>query len=304
MSEMTIFGGSNLPAHLQGKAEGFNAKAGGGVQVSTSMRALRHGGKIWSVKINKDDENIFKGPDGRNAQDLYVAIVEVRGVVSNRFYTGEYGADDAELKCFSVDGKTADALVKIPEHSNCMQCPHNEFGSRGGGKACADYRRVVLVPVDAQIDPDGSVSNVTLQDSQLRWDIPAASLRNYDGYWQVLDDNNAPMNGVVTRLSFDDDSRFPKIKFSAAGWLNEDQFAAVEAMADDADVKKIIDGAQERSGYKFAHDEEDDAPTQSKPDVTDKKKKTEPVEEKESDSGDASQGPSDDALKNLGVEGF
>lgn len=311
MSEMTIFQGGNVPAHLRGKGSKFNDKAGQGVEVGASMRALSLSGKIWSVRINKDETRTFKDDRGKNSDEMYVAVVDVRGSKSKRYYPGVYkegSKDNAPVKCFSIDALTPHESVKSPEHTDCLRCPKNEFGSKGNGKACADYKRAVIANVDCDINPDQSIANARLGDLQLRVDIPATSLTPFGEYADQLGDLDVPMNGLVTRMQFDDESKHPRVLFKAMAYLDEEQSGVIEKMADEADVQKIIAGDQEVAAYKYAHekdqDEEENVPAQSAPNVQAKGTAPDPAPEaeKESDSGDASKGPSDDTLKGLGVD--
>lgn len=306
-TKMTMFNGGALPAHLQGKSEQFNEAAKAGVEVTAGMRRLKHKGKKWAVRVG-DEDKIFKDANGRNAIDLYLAIVAVRPAKSKRYFPGKWKEDsnnNAPMSCFSVDGVKPDETVNMPEHGDCARCPKNEFGSadNGKGKACGDYKRVIVSPLDGYtINGDGSIEGGGVTGELLRWDVPPSSLKNFGKYAQMLDDNAAPMNGVITCMRIDEDTDYPLIDFAAAGWLSVDDYATVEALFKDNDVQKILDGDQERYRYKFAHEANADEEDSEAAEATEAPKFDAEQKSEERQDGDAS--TFDAKMEELGVEGF
>ena len=51
--------------------------------------------------------------------------------------------------------------------------------------------------------------------------VPPTSLRNLSGYGRQLNKHKAPLAGVLTRLSFDQESEHPVLCFDAVGFLDE-----------------------------------------------------------------------------------
>jgi hypothetical protein len=75
-----------------------------------------------------------------------------------------------------------------------------------------------------------------LKDGKLyQLQIPAASLREFGAYIGKLNavQPAVPYNAVLTRISFDTDMTFPKLKFEPVGWLSAEQYEAAVARFDD-----------------------------------------------------------------------
>lgn len=208
-----------LPAHLKG-AVGVDDSLSANTSSSFPVLSLR--GKVWRLTKDKVQTVIHK-PDEPDepASTLEVVILSANKNLSKVFYAGAYveGSTDGP-DCFSNDGIRPDPSVTDPVHSNCDSCPNNVWGSKitDAGtkiKACADSRRVAVATPDKLSEP-------------LLLRVPGASLQPLAAYSKELAGRGIPYHGVITRLSFDSSSSFPKLQFKAKRYLDEDTFAAAE----------------------------------------------------------------------------
>ena len=197
-----------------------------GVQPSFAVVSFK--GKVWRVKY-KGEEQIVKHPEtGDPLPALVCVIVKGSPQISKIYYEGSYteGSDDAP-KCFSIDGVKPDPGSEEQQCATCAACPKNVWGSKvteqgNKTKACSDSRRLAVVPY-----PD--IKNEAY-GGPLLLRVPPASLQELDSYNRELQRLGYPYNAVVTKITFDHEVAFPKLKFSAARGLTMDEARTVLEM--------------------------------------------------------------------------
>lgn len=227
MSELVTLdntGGSKLPAHLAKALKGqekssLSANVGAGGFDVISIK-----GKRWAITSDGARETVMRPDDpDEPASSLEVIIVAANPNISKVHYTGGYTeGSDSKPTCFSNNGIIPSDESEVKQAAKCALCKHNQWGSRiaengAKGKACSDSRRIVVVPVG---EPD--------RPMLLR--IPANTLRDLAKYGDSLHKRNAPFDGVVTKLTFDNDVAYPKLKFRASRWTTEDEYRQVREL--------------------------------------------------------------------------
>jgi hypothetical protein len=102
------------------------------------------------------------------------------------------------------------------QSEKCSTCPNNQWGSgQGDGKACANSR--VLAIVAADNPSEGEIFLVK---------VSPTGIRHFDKYAATVGTKfQTPLWGVVTELSFSDDS-YPSLRFNFIGPVPEDKLAA------------------------------------------------------------------------------
>jgi hypothetical protein len=213
MSEVIPFDKDNVPSGLGdfiGGVDGNDALSAGVTGGGFSVVSVR--GSKWRVK-HGGEETVLTDSDGEIMSSIRVVMLKASDHVSKNYYEGSYseGVSDAP-SCFSLDGLTPDPSVENPVHSDCQTCPYNQFGSRitdAGTKAkkCADSRRVAVVP-------EGDYANGDYGGPMLLR-VPATSLRHLSDYAKGMRAKGFPYNTVVTRVSFDPEVSYPRLKFNA-----------------------------------------------------------------------------------------
>jgi hypothetical protein len=156
---------------------------------------------------------------------LDVVIVGANPKLSKTFYAKAWDkdAEPTAPDCFSLDGIRPHPESESPQNDLCAQCPHNAWGSKIGPqgqqlKACTDQKRLAVVSAD---DPEGPV--YLLQ-------VTPAALKGLNAYHKELSLRGIPAEIVKTKIGFDTDASFPKLKFGFGGFLDEDTYAAVEPL--------------------------------------------------------------------------
>lgn len=152
----------------------------------------------------------FTFPDG-HTEDEFDAVI-VGYVSTNTYYKERYNPDNiVPPTCFAIGDNPAQ-LVPSPnapeiQANSCAECPLNQWGSDGKGKACKNGRLLAILPPDAAHNTDP----VFLR-------VPPTSLKNFDGYVsKIAAMLKQPPIGVVTRISVDKSSDYLKLNFEPQG---------------------------------------------------------------------------------------
>lgn len=223
----SVFGGA--PA-------GSNDELGAGV--SSSYGVIGYKGKVWSLRYQTTDEVLMREDGDGPRNSIEVVIVKASPAVSKIFYKGGYvEGSNAAPDCWSANGVTPDGSVQNKIHTTCADCPMNAWGSRvteagKQGKACADSRRVAVVPV-------GDIDNERFGGPMLLR-IPAASLKDLKAYGDLLNGYNYPYFAVATRVSFDPKEAYPKFVFQAIRPLTDAEAMKIKALRDDKRVGTVL----------------------------------------------------------------
>ena len=199
--------------------------------VNTGFPVLSYKGKTWAVNEG-DNRTILTRPDDEDTPASYIDVVIVKANrnLSKVYYPNGY-EEGTNLKpvCYSNDGIAPAQDAQDPQAPKCLGCPHNMWGSRitdngSKGKACADSRRVCLVPV-------GELNRPML----LR--IPACSLNDLSAYAELLQRRKVPYAAVVTRIGFDKEVAYPKLTFKTLRLLKQDEIMQIKELL----TKDIVD---------------------------------------------------------------
>jgi hypothetical protein len=131
-----------------------------------------------------------------------------------------------------LDGVGPDVQATEPQNDLCASCPQNAWGSKVTPqgkqiKACSDQKRLAVVSAD---DPTGPI--YLLQ-------VTPAALQGLGKYQKELSLRGIPAEIVRTRVSFDTDASFPKLKFDFGGFLDADTQQEVDKLFGTEEVRQI-----------------------------------------------------------------
>ena len=215
----TMFSGAITP--IAGLDEDTLAVAGG----------ARQGSKRISIK-----GGVFRKYSGGKEigaiedRHMNVIFVKMAHKASRMFYDATYQeGQKVSPVCWSTDSEKPDADVKTPCASTCLDCPKSVKGSGQGGTGTAcrlSWRTAVVLPND----PSGDVMQLVL---------PATSAfgKEDNGRWpfrpyiQHLASHNVSAGRVITKMAFDTKSPTPKVVFSPAGKVPDEDLLAIAAQA-------------------------------------------------------------------------
>lgn len=176
------------------------AEFAGGVQAGgLALPVLSIRGKMFRARLGGEESVLTKD------RELQVILVAARPHVSKRYYDSAYQAGSVEAPaCASLDGKTPTQGDR-KQSTSCATCPHNVFGSKGKGKACNDYKRVIVLPL-----VNGKPVNTPCV-----LDIPATSLRTPKELRGGTDKMLAEYLGALSRHQIDPTTVVSTISFTA-----------------------------------------------------------------------------------------
>lgn len=238
---------SYLPAPAASAAENpfLSGLAGGG----SALASLSFRGKEFSIRRG-DEELALPTP-------LPVLLLGSRVNVSKRYYDKSYTPGETSVpRCWADDGKNPQADGQPPVAPTCAQCPMNVFGTSkrqdgtaGAGKACRDYRRVVVYPL-VEIEGAGLHEALIL-------DIPPTSFKAKKGeptayreMVQTLAQNAAfiqagerTLSAAVTELSFMRGTESPRLVWAVTGWATPEQLTGAIELAQSDDVAEVLNVA-------------------------------------------------------------
>jgi hypothetical protein len=210
---------AKVPAHLAnriGKPSALAEKLVGGISNGETWPRISIKGGRFRIKEG-DAETVLQ------TTTIDVVIVGSNPRLSKTFYAKAWdpNAEPTAPDCSSMDGVRPDANVSEPQNDLCATCPHNAWGSKKGPqgqdlKACSDSKRIAVVSAD---DPSGPVYLML---------VTPAALKDLNQYQKDLSHRGIAPELVRTRIGFDTNASFPKIKFGFGGWLTEDEITAVD----------------------------------------------------------------------------
>ena len=248
MSNLIPFDSAKLPASIA-KAfsisfDDFSTGQKGGFPVISIK------GKVFHIKRG-DEKTLVTKPDGDGepAASLEVIVLKTHPGVAKTYYSKGFSEGSVEKPdCYSNDGTAPAADAQSPQAKKCAACPHNQWGSKitedgKKGKSCADVKHLAVAPAGQINDP-----------MLLR--VPAASLKTWDQYVDLLKKRGVPPPAVVTKVGFDYTVAHPALTFKPVGFIDEAMAVEVKEVLDTDVVQNIIGGAPTAAEV----DNGDDAP--------------------------------------------
>ena len=161
---------------------------------------------------------------------MNVIFVKMAHKASRMFYDATYQeGQKVSPVCWSTDSEKPDADVKTPCASTCLDCTKSVKGSGQGGTGTAcrlSWRTAVVLPND----PSGDVMQLVL---------PATSAFGKEDngrfpfrpYIQHLASHNVSAGRVITKMAFDTKSPTPKVVFSPAGKVPDEELQIIANQA-------------------------------------------------------------------------
>jgi hypothetical protein len=183
------------------------------------------------IRLTK--KKTFKLPDGREAPAGTPLRVVVLDFVSyNAFYDRIWTeGDKTPPACFAL-GSEPKLLVPsnnspVKQADNCEECPNNEWGSKGKGKACGNHRLLAVVEPSGVVD--SPIMLIRLSPTGVKhWDKYVSDIINRFGIGPI---------GVETEIYFDQASDYATLRF---GNPSPNVNLGVHAARQDAATKRLL----------------------------------------------------------------
>jgi hypothetical protein len=233
-----------MPASIQHRlqAMGYNVQDSALSQgVGVQFANVSYKGKVFRIKYGGQETMIVDPQTNQPLQYFDVILVDAKKELSKTYYQNGYqeGSNEAP-DCSSEDGIHPVAPAgKQPQAVDCRTCPWNAFGSKRSNdgvstnsKACADTRKVVVVPA-VNIQNENFGGPMLLR-------IPAASLTGLAQFDRTLSAQGVPFFAAIVRVTFDYTVAYPKLQFQAMRFLSDQEFAEVLALRNDSRTRDIL----------------------------------------------------------------
>lgn len=157
------------------------------------------------IKVTQD--KFFQMPDGSKHQGpLSVVILDF--VAANLFYDQPFKeGQNTPPACVAIG---LEPLLLIPDEASpvkqaeaCSDCPNNDFGSKGAGKACTNTR--ILAVVEPNADENAPI---------LLLKVSPTGIKPFDSYVASIKSQfNTVPAGVVTDIYFDPNLKYGSLRF-------------------------------------------------------------------------------------------
>lgn len=204
-----------LPAHLQRLIQTQAGDAIGGI-VSGAHPKISYRGMRFRLNQPNGEEQLVE------TQHIDVIIVDSNPHISKVYYAKGYNKNEeaSAPDCYSDNGVAPSSRVSTPQCATCAMCPWNAWGSKVNDngqktKACSDSKKIAVILANNAAGPL----------YELR--IPAASLADFKGALKPWIDAGYPYSAIQFRVSFDATVEYPKLVFTALGYINEVQAGEV-----------------------------------------------------------------------------
>ena len=231
MSNMTIFN-QEVPAFLQG-ANGLNdlTKALAGKAAGGGKRISIRGGVFRKIVGGEEVGKI-------TSRELNVIIVNAARGVSRIYYAGKYDPQAiVPPTCVSNDGVHADTKDEGRQSDTCATCAQNIAGSGNGNSRACRYTRKIAVILEG--DSTGDVYQLQLPSTSI-FGKGEGNIHPFESYIKYVAGNGRNINQIVTQISLDTDSDTPKLLFSPARHINEEEWALASEAGDSIEAKNAI----------------------------------------------------------------
>jgi len=228
---MTIFN-QEVPAFLQG-ANGLNdlTKALAGKAAGGGKRISIRGGVFRKIVGGEEVGKI-------TSRELNVIIVNAARGVSRIYYAGKYDANAiVPPTCVSNDGVHADTKDEGRQSDSCATCAQNIAGSGNGNSRACRYTRKIAVILEG--DSTGDVYQLQLPSTSI-FGKGEGNVHPFESYIKYVAGNGRNINQIVTQISLDTDSDTPKLLFSPARHINEEEWALASEAGDSMEAKNAI----------------------------------------------------------------
>lgn len=276
---LTIFqNGAAMPAHIAK----FNAEHSNIAERDTTP-TLNVTGKVWAISLNgKTTPLLKKNEEGEEipVPIMRVVIIDYNKRRGRNYYQGTY--DPKKITppdCWSDDGLKPSPTIAKPMCASCGDCKLSAKGSKvsDNGKAtvaCSEFRLLAVVPAH-NLDFTPLKLKLAITSD---WDGQNEVQQNKGWYGfsnllNLLREHEVKHTGLfVTKMKFDPAVAYPKILFSTADWLTEEQTEKIAELGASPDVADLLKSKWPTAATVVAPpvaEEEEDveiaAPVQAKP---------------------------------------
>jgi len=222
MSEVALFEGMKVPAHLQDGELSDIAKALGAKQGGDGLKRISFRGGVFRMMVGSKE--IAQNDD----RSMNVIIVKAAPGYARTYYNQAYKEGViVSPACWSDNGEIPSVNVESPQSNMCASCPQNVKGSgNGNAKACSYAARLA---VTLEGDQKGDIYGVAFPAMSIWGEVESEKYESLQNYVKKLATFGYDVAKVVTEMRFDTNSAVPKLMFRAVRPLEEDEYATAKS---------------------------------------------------------------------------
>ena len=240
---------ANLPPIPAAAARSVYANQRLGENIDAPFAIIGYKGGKWTIKHRGQSTMLYQYDEtGKvTGPKPYIDVVIIGRAPTNSkvYYAKTYAeGDDGQPDCWSSNGQVPDPSIQTPQSKSCLTCKWNQFGSRVNqatgntkGKACADIRRLAVVPGD-------DVENKMLGGPMLLR-VPPASLSALGQFSDGLEAAKYPFNCLVTRIGFDMSKAYPLFTFQVLRAVTDQQMEVILRHEANPVTQRILDASDD-----------------------------------------------------------
>jgi hypothetical protein len=223
----------------------------------SNFHRIGYKGKVWKLITGGETYTFIRPDDGTVLPYLDVVIIGIHKFTSRVYYGGVYQEDaTSPPTCASLNGEVPDPGVPIPQHKTCGGCPRSEWKPNRGGQDCKQHKRVAVLLLPT-LKTKPALKEPLVEPVFFK--VPPASLKPWRAYTDDLQDQGAPFQSVITRISFKPDRQF-EMQFDYLASLTDSDAKLVLPLLDDPATKNILGSTPE---YKQINDPALDIPQET-----------------------------------------
>jgi hypothetical protein len=207
-----------------------------------NFHRIGYKGKVWKLMTGGETYTFIRPDDGTVLPYLDVVIIGIHKFTSRIYYGGVYQEDaTSPPTCASLNGVVPDPGVPIPQHKECNGCPRSEWKPNRGGQDCKQHKRVAILLLPT-LKTKPALKEALVEPVFFK--VPPASLKSWRAYTDYLQDQGAPFQSVITRISFKPDRQF-EMQFDYYASLTDSDAKLVLPLLDDPATKNILGSTPE-----------------------------------------------------------
>lgn len=167
-------------------------------------------------------------------------VIIIAATAENCYYTGAYDPDNiSSPTCFAQGLDPNDLIphenVEEPQAASCQECEWNQFGSKGKGKACKNYRKLIMIPANTPAEDVAKAEMAYLK-------VSPTSVKNWRKYaQQLVASAGIPPWAAVTKVKVVPDKKtIHQVTFEGVGPIQDEELlAAIHGRIDEAEAKLL-----------------------------------------------------------------
>lgn len=235
MSDVTIFQSNSVPDYLRevGVSEltkSLLSSSGGNGNKRISLR-----GKKFRLVVDGEELSTLK------SDSMDIVIINANKDISRTYYSGAYDpkADAVPPDCWSKDGTVPDEAANAPQSVKCDGCKQNIKGSgNGDSRACSFSKRIAIaIAIDGEIE--NSVYQLTIPATSIFGD-GSKNQMPFNKYVKYVGSQGFSIDTMLTTITFDEDSDFPKVYFDASRFLTKQEYLAASKLGSSPEAINAI----------------------------------------------------------------